>query len=144
MKGHSSYIYHLVFVLLFALSASLPAIAQQGQYAFDYAPFKLPGMTSAGGFATYAPVKSVDGHRIELRSDDGTLFSFTLSAGTLYCRGSKKVPDWTYLKKVGKRNSVTVMTNSDTDSDALVIWDRGPSIPAVHGSIAFTLPPMCQ
>jgi hypothetical protein len=144
MKGHSSYLCHLIFPLLLALSASLPAIAQQGQYSFDYAPFKLPGMTSLGGFATYGPIKSVDAQKIQLRSDDGKVFTFTLGAGTVYCRGTRKVSDWFYLKKAGKRISVTVMTNSDTDTEALVIWDQGPTISASNGPINFSLPPMCQ
>jgi hypothetical protein len=144
MKGHFSYLHHLIFPLLLVLSASLPAIGQQGQYAFDYAPFKLPGMTSSGGFATYAPIKLIDSQKIELRSDDGKLFTFTLSAGTVFCRGGRKVSDWTYLRKVGRKTSVTVMTNSDADTEALVIWDQGPSISASSGPIEFSLPPMCK
>jgi hypothetical protein len=144
MKGHFSYLCHLIFPLLLAVSATSPAIAQQGQYAFDYAPFKLPGMTSLGGLATYAPIKSVDAQKIELRSDDGTMFTFTLGARTVFCRGNRRVSDWTYLKRLGKRTTVTVMTNSDADSEVLVIWDRGPSISASHGPVEFSLPPMCQ
>jgi hypothetical protein len=144
MKGHFSYLYQLIFLLLLALSASSPAMAQQGQYSFDYAPFKLPSMSSLGGFATYAPIKSVDAQKIELRSDDGKLFTFTLGAGTIYCRGNRKASDWSYLKRVGKKTTVTVMTNSDADTQALVIWDQRPSISAVHGPIEFSLPPMCQ
>jgi hypothetical protein len=144
MKGHFSYLYHLIFLLLLALSATSPAIAQQGQYSFDYAPFKLPGMSSLGGLATYSPIKSIDAQKIQLRGDDGTVFTFTLSAGTIYCRGSRKVSDWTYLKRLGKRTTVTVMTNGDPDMGALVIWDQGPTISASHVPIGFSLPPMCQ
>jgi hypothetical protein len=144
MKGNFSYLCHLFFPLLLALSASSPATAQQGQYSFDYAPFKLPGMSSLGGFATYAPIKSIDAQKIQLRSDDGKLFTFTLGAGTVYCRGNRKVSDWTYLRKAGKKTTITVMTNSDADAAALVIWDQGPSISAAHGQIEFSLPPMCQ
>jgi hypothetical protein len=144
MKGHFGYLCRLIFPLLLALSATSPAIAQQGQYSFDYAPFKLASMKSLGGIATYAPIKSVSAQEIQLRSDEGTLFTFTLGAGTVYCRGNRRVSDWTYLKKVGKRTTVTIMTNSDADTEALVIWDKGPSISASRGPIEFSLPPMCQ
>ena len=135
---------HFLFLLLLALSVSSPAIAQQWQYHVANTPFALPGMTSHGGLATYSPIKEINGEMIQLRSDDGVVYTFALSAQTVYCQGDKKVSDWTYLKNVKKKRSITVMTNSDKDTKALVIWDRGPSISTLDGLLVFDLPPVCQ
>jgi hypothetical protein len=135
---------HLILPLFLALCASSPAIAQQGQYYINYALFKLPDMTSSGGLVTYSPIKEIDGDVIQLRGDDGKVYTFMLDTETLYCQGDKKVHDWTFLKHIGKKQSVTVMTNSDTDIKALVIWDRGPSISSSNRSFSFSLPPMCH
>lgn len=144
MTRYCSNLRHLVFPLLLALSASFPAIAQQGQYYLTDTPFVLPGMSSHGGLATYSPIKEIRGEMIQLRSDDGTVYTFTLDAKTVYCQGNKKVSDWTYLKNVKKKHSITVMTNDDADTKALIVWDRGPSISSLDGHLAFDLPPMCQ
>jgi hypothetical protein len=101
-------------------------------------------MISQGGLATYSPIKAIDGEMIQLRSDDGILYTFTLGAETVYCQGNKRVSDWTYLKRAGKKHSITVITNSDADTKALVVWDRGPSISSPKGMLVFDLPPMCQ
>jgi hypothetical protein len=135
---------HLIFLLLLAFGASSPAIAQQGQYFVTNPLFTLPGMTSPGALATYSPLKSIDDETIQLRSEEGTLYIFTLSAETIYCQGDRRVPDWTYLRRAGKKHSITVLTASDTDKKALVVWDRAPSISSLNGSLAFTLPPMCK
>jgi hypothetical protein len=101
-------------------------------------------MKFQGGLATYSPIKSIDGETLQLRSSDGEMFTFMLNAQTVYCQGDQKVFDWTYLKKIGKKISITVLTNNDSDMRALVVWDRGPSITMPHGSIVFALPPMCK
>jgi|GEM_PF-6165292 hypothetical protein len=144
MKGLFRYPYCLIFLLLLAASVTSPAKAQQGQYSLSYAPFKFPGMSSQGGLVTYGPVKLVDGESLQLRGDDGHVFTFTLGAATIYCHGDKRVPDWTYLKQLKKNISVTVMTNSDADNAARVIWDQGPTISTADGQFDFSLPPLCK
>jgi hypothetical protein len=135
---------HLIAIFLLALSASSSAIAQQGQYYIANLLFKLPGMTSSGGLATYSPIKTIDDALIQLRSEDGRVYPFMLSKDTVYCQGDKKVLNWIYLKKIGKKHSVTVLTNNDADRKALVIWDQGPSISSSDKLFVFTLPPMCR
>jgi hypothetical protein len=131
-------------LFLLALIAVSPTIAQQGQYKLNNLPFSLSGMTSQGGIATYSPIKTVTGESILLKDDDGNVFTFTLDANTVFCQGDTKVSDWSYLKKVLKKASVTVLTNDFTDKKALVIWDRAPKISKVDKEIVFDLPPMCK
>jgi hypothetical protein len=109
-----------------------------------YLPFKLEGLISDGGYATYAPVKTIDGQTLQLRTDDHILFTFILTPNTVYCMGDMRVTDWSYLAKVGKKASVTVLTNDDTDRKALIIWDKGPSISVANNNFVFALPPMCK
>jgi len=135
---------HVIFLLLLALSASSSAFAQQGQYFVSDVSFTLPGMTSSGALATYSPLKAIDDNTIQLRSEDGKVYSFTLSAETIYCQDDKRVPDWTFLRRTGKKRSITVLTSSDTDKKVLVVWDRAPSVSLPNGAFAFTLPPMCK
>jgi hypothetical protein len=101
-------------------------------------------MKSMGGLATYSPIKAVNGQTIQLRGDDGQVFSFTLDAETVYCQGSFKVSDWSYLRSVGRKSTVTVMTNDYTDKKALVVWDQAPSLSTSGGEVVFALPPMCK
>jgi len=101
-------------------------------------------MTSQSGLATYSPIKTVSGETIQLKDDDGNVFTFTLTADTVFCQGATRVSDWTYLKKVLKKASVTVLTNDFADKKALVIWDQAPKISKVDREIVFDLPPMCK
>lgn len=94
--------------------------------------------------ATYAPIKSIDSKTIQLHSDDGIMYIFTLTANTIYCKGGTKVSDWTYLKSVPKKASVTVLTPDAVNPTALVIWDKEPTISTTNGQIDFSLPPMCK
>jgi hypothetical protein len=144
MKRHICIFYRMVFPLLLALSASLPALAQQGQYRLGSVPFTLSRLRSTSAVATYAPIKSVDSQSIELRGEDGQLSVFMLDADTVYCQGGAKVSDWGYLKRLGKKKTVTILTNSDDDNAVLVIWDQGPGISISAGQIVFSLPPMCR
>jgi hypothetical protein len=144
MTGQLNNPYSKIFPLLLVLSALSPAMAQQGQYHVTDAPSALPGLTSRSGIATYSPIKTIDGFTIQLRGEDGVTFTFTLDAGTVYCQGDTKVSDWTYLKAKVKKNSITVLTADDAHKNALVIWDRGPSISTPNGSFVFALPPICK
>jgi hypothetical protein len=136
--------YCLFLFFLMALIAVAPARAQQGQYHVNYAPFHLATMKSDGGVATYYPLKAITGDLLQLRDEDGSVFTFTLDADTVFCMGSSKVSDWTYLRKLGKKATITVLTNDFTDKKALVVWDRGPSISSSGGSTVFALPPICK
>jgi len=125
-KGSTAPIICRLIFTLTALSAVSPAMAQQGSMHITYAPFDLPNMTERGGVATFSPIDTIDGKTIQLRSDDGKTFTFTLNAKTVYCQGNKKALNWTYLKKmIGQKTSITVMTNDGVDY-ALVVWDQGP------------------
>jgi dipeptidyl aminopeptidase/acylaminoacyl peptidase len=130
--------------LLLAFGSFLPAIAQQGQYHVTYAPFNLASMKGRGGLATYSRLGAVSDGTIQLRSDDGQVYSFTLDAGTIYCQGNKRVSDWAYLRRTGKKATITIFTNDTVDKEALVIWDRGPYISMVNGTIVFALPALCK
>jgi|WetSurMetagenome_2_1015567.scaffolds.fasta_scaffold149686_2 hypothetical protein len=144
MTRHSSNLCQLVFAILLSLGAGSPAIAQQGQYYDTDVRFTLAAMTASGALVTYSPIKAIDGETIRLRSEEGKVYTFKLSAETVYCQGKKRVPDWIYLMKIGKKKSVTVLTNSDTDNKVLVVWDQGPSISTSEGTFTFALPAMCQ
>jgi len=100
-------------------------------------------MTSHGGLATYYPIKSIDGQTIVLRGDERQTFRYSLTSDTVYCQGSEKQHDWTYLKKAGKK-TITIMTNGDADNKALIVWDRPPSISTSHGAVVFALPQLCK
>jgi hypothetical protein len=137
-------LFRLTLLLLVAGSALGPAIAQQGQYFEQEMPFTLKGMKSTEGLATYSPIKSVNGQTIQLRSDDGQVFTFTLDADTVYCQGGFRVSDWTYLLGLGKKATVTVLTSDYTDKRALVVWDQPPSLSTSKGSFVFAFPPLCK
>ncbi|MGP8224994.1 MAG: hypothetical protein ACLQGT_02440, partial [Terracidiphilus sp.] len=64
------------------MSAVSPAMAQQGQYHLDYLPFSLATLKTGGALATYSPVSSVDGMTLQLRDDDGVVYTFTLDSDT--------------------------------------------------------------
>ena len=133
-----------VFTLLLALSAVSPTMAQQGQYHLNYLPFSLATLKSGGALATYSPINLVDGLTLQLREDDGVMYTFTLDSSTVYCQGDNKVANWVYLRTLKKKTTVTVLTKSDEDTKALVVWDRAPSISSPGGPLVFTLPPMCK
>lgn len=142
--GHFSSLYCLILSFVLALSVVTTAHAQQGQYHVNYVPFDLAGLNPQGGLATYAPIRDVDDHTITLRSDDGTTFTFTLDAKTVFCHGDTREPDWTYLKHVRKKESVTILTNDGSGQTALVVWDQPPSLSMSKGSFVFALPEMCR
>jgi hypothetical protein len=119
-------------------------MAQQGQFHVLYLPFHLARLKSTDGLATYAPISYIDRATIQLREDDGTRFSFTLDENTIFCQGGIRVPDWTYLKKANKKLIITVLTNDDKDSTALVVWDRGPTFSSTDGDLEFNFPPLCK
>jgi len=138
------YLFRLNILLALAVGVVSPVLAQQGQYKLSALPFTLDGVTSSGGLATYSPIKMVNGETIQLKDDDGNAFTFTLSADTIFCQGETKVSDWTYLKKVLKKASVTILTVDFADKRALVIWDQAPKISKVDKEVVFDLPPMCK
>jgi hypothetical protein len=132
---------------ILALSAIAFAAAQQnpqGQYHLSYSPLGLSSSPSAGSLATYSPIKSVDGKTIQLRGEDGIVYILTLTQDTIYCQGGTKASNWTYLKSVPKKASVTVLTTDTVNQTAQVIWDKEPTISTVNGQIDFALPPMCK
>ncbi len=142
--GQFRSLYCLVLSSAMALSVVTSAGAQQGQYRVDYVPFDLASFNSAGGLATYAPIREVDGVSLTLRSDDGTTYTFSLDAQTVYCHGDKRESDWSFLKKLRRKKSITVLTNNGTNTTALVVWDRPPSLSMSKGAFVFTLPAMCR
>jgi len=133
-----------VITLVLALNAFSPAMAQQGQYHLKYLPFSLATLKTGGGLATYSPVYLVDGVTLQLREDDGVVYTFALDSETVYCQGDSRVANWVYLRTLKKKTTVTVLTKSDEDTKALVVWDRAPSISTSSGPLVFTLPPMCK
>jgi hypothetical protein len=130
-------------MLLLALSAVSLAMAQQGQYHIDYLPFSLATLKTGGALATYSPVSSVDGLTLQLKDDDGVVYTFTLDSDTVFCQGDNRVANWVYLRTLKKKTTVTVLTKDDTNMKALVVWDKPPSISS-SGPLVFTLPPMCK
>lgn len=134
---------NFIVAALLALGAALPLVAQQGQYHMNNSPFSTPDKPF-GATATYSPIKKVDSETLCLRDNDGNMYTFTLAPDTVFCQGGVKVSDWTYLKAIGKKTSVTVLTNDGADKNVVVIWDKPPSITAVNGTIVFALPPMCK
>lgn len=133
-----------VIMLLLALSAVSPAMAQQGQYHLNYLPFSLATLKAGGALATYSPINSVDGQTLLLRDDDGIVYTFTLDSETVYCQGDNRVANWVYLRTLKKKTTVTVLTKDDENTKALVVWDKPPSITTTSGPLVFTLPPMCK
>lgn len=144
MMSRFSVLPHLCFPALLALSLAFPAIAQQGQYHLNYTPVPRPGINSTGSLATYAPIFEVYREMIQLRGDDGQVFSFNVDANTVFCSGEMRVTDWTYLKSVKKKKSVTVLTLDEDSTKAAVVWDQPPSISISDGRIVFALPAMCK
>jgi hypothetical protein len=130
--------------LILALSAVSQAMAQQGQYHLKYVPFSLATLKARGGLVTYSPVNAVDGQKLQLREDDGIVYTFTLDSDTVYCQGDNRVANWVYLRTLKKKTTVTVLTKDDTNTKALVVWDKAPSISTSSGSLVFTLPPTCK
>jgi hypothetical protein len=133
-----------MILFLLVLGAISPSMAQQGQFHLASSPIIIEGATPGGVLATYSPIMAVYNIMIQLRGDDGQVYSFNLDAATVYCQGDKKVSDWTYLKKIGKKTTVTVLTNDDAKFKALVVWDQAPVMSDSSGSLIFTLPPMCK
>jgi len=132
---------------ILALSAIAFAAAQQnpqGQFRLSYSPLPTGGSSSASSLATYSPIKYIDSRTIQLRGEDGVDYIFALNAQTIYCHGDAKVADWSYLKSVPRKASVTVLTSDDANLKALVVWDQPPSISTRNGQIDFSLPPMCR
>jgi hypothetical protein len=132
---------------ILALSAIAFAAAiknPQGQYQLSYSPVAISGAPATGSLATYSPIKSVDRDEIQLRGDDGVVYTFLLSADTIYCQSNTRAADWTYLKSVPKKTSVTVLTVDSVNLKAIVIWDQPPTITDDKGQFDFTLPPMCK
>jgi hypothetical protein len=147
MNIRSGILFCIAGAFTLALSVFAFASAQedpQGQYRLSYSPVALSDASSAKTLATYSPIKSVDGKTIQLRGEDGVVYVFALTLDTLYCHGGTKVSDWTYLKNVSKKASVTVLTEDGTNMTALVVWDKAPMISIDNGQIDFTLPPMCK
>jgi hypothetical protein len=72
------------------------------------------------------------------------VYTFALNSETVYCQGDNKVANWVYLRTLKKKTTVTVLTKSDEDTKALVVWDKAPSISTSSGPLVFTLPPMCK
>ena len=142
--GRFSNLFCSVIMLLLALSAVSPAMAQQGQYHLNYVPFSLATLKTGGGLATYSPINSVDGQTLLLRDDDGVVYTFTLDSETVYCQGDKRAANWVYLRTLKKKTTVTVLTKDNVSMKALVVWDKAPSISMSSGPIVFTLPPMCK
>jgi predicted lipoprotein with Yx(FWY)xxD motif len=130
--------------LILALSAVSQAMAQQGQYHLNYVPFSLATLKAGGGLATYSRVNAVNGQTLQLRGDDGVVYTFTLDSNTVYCQGDHRAANWVYLRTLKKKITVTVLTKDDTNTKALVVWDKPPSISTSSGPFVFTLPPMCK
>jgi hypothetical protein len=119
-------------------------MAQQGQYHLRYSPVPRPGLNSPGSLATYFPILEVSREVIQLRGDDGHIFSFILDANTVLCEGAQRVSDWTYLKSIKKKATVTVLVNDNDSTKAAVVWDQAPSISMSNERVVFALPPMCK
>src|ERR1035441_1694086 len=81
MMRRFSNLFCSVIMLLLALSAVSPAMAQQGQYHLNYLPFSLATLKAGGALATYSPINSVDGQMLLLRDDDGIVYTFS----NLFC-----------------------------------------------------------
>jgi hypothetical protein len=147
MNNRSSIHFRIIGVAILTLSAVVSAADKentQGQYHFVYSPFADTSALSTGNLATYSPIKTIDGKTIKLRSNDGVVYIFTLTADTIYCQGGAKVSDWSYLKSVQKRTSVTVLSSGALNPAALVIWDTGPTISTANNQFDIALPPMCK
>jgi hypothetical protein len=143
-SGIQSCITGAVVLALSALAFAAARQNPQGQFRLSYMPVAQSGKQPTRSLATYSPIKSIDGKTIQLRGDDGVVYIFTLTADTIYCRGGAKVSDWTYLKSVPKKNTVTVLTTDEVNLTALVIWDKEPTISTANGKFDFSLPPMCK
>jgi len=151
LQGYMSYRFGIRFctagAAILALSAIVFAASQhnsQGQYHLSYSPLALDSTQATESLATYAPIKSIDGKTIQLRSDDGITYIFTLTADTIYCKGGTKASNWTYLKSLPKKATITVLSPDVLNSTALVIWDKEPTISTADGKIDFALPPLCK
>lgn len=133
-----------VVLAMSAIAFAAATQSLQGQYLFIYPPLTQSDALSRGLLATYSPIKAIDGKTIQLRGDDGTVYIFTLTADTIFCQGETKVSDWSYLKSVPKKASVTVLTKDASDRMAIVVWDKEPSLTREDGHTEFSLPPMCK
>jgi hypothetical protein len=147
MNNRPGILFGFMGAAVLALSAITFAAAPknpQGQYHFLYPPFTQSNALSKGSLATYSPIKSIDGKTIQLRGEDGVVYIFTLTADTIYCQGGNRVSDWSFLKSVPKRASVTVLTSDAVDRAAIVIWDQAPTISTDNGEFDLALPPICK
>jgi len=121
-----------ILLLLVALGAVSFAMAQNG-------PDNMVSLA----------IKAIDGNTIQLGSDYGKTYTFTLDAKTVYCQGVNKASDWTYLKeKIGEEATVTVKLAKD-HKRVLVVWDQAPSIvfslgSPTSGSESYGFPDMCR
>jgi len=94
-------------------------------------------------------IKAIDGNTIQLGSDYGKTYTFTLDAKTVYCHGVNKTSDWTYLKaRIEEEATVTVKLAKD-HKRVLVVWDQAPSIvfsmgSPTTGSESYSFPDMCR
>ncbi|MGA9072363.1 MAG: hypothetical protein WB424_19035 [Terracidiphilus sp.] len=147
MNNRSGILFCITGAFALALSVFAFAAAQedpQGQYSLSYSPVTLSSADSTRTVATYSPIKSINGRTIQLRGEDGVVYTFTLTTDTIYCQDTTKVSDWSYLKNVPKKSSVTVLTEEGTNPAALVVWDKAPTISIKNGQIDFSLPPLCR
>jgi len=134
----------LAILALIVISVAAAQQHPQGQYRLTRSQLAQSGILFTGSLATYSPIKLIDGKTIQLHSDDGSVYLFALTENTVYCQGGDKVTDWTYLKKVPKKVSVTVLTTDEVNLKAVIIWDHEPTISTEGGRAVFSLPPMCK
>jgi hypothetical protein len=134
----------LAFLALIVIAIASAQQNPQGQYRLSRLQLAQSGLPTTESLATYSPIKFIDGKTIQLRGSDGVVYLFALSESTVYCRGGNKVSDWTYLKSVPKKASITVLTTDEVNLKAVIVWDHEPTISMVDGHIVFALPPMCK
>ena len=147
MNSLSAFHFCIAGAAVMTLSTIAFAAAQQnpqGQFHLSYSPVPSSVPASHGSMVTYSPIKYADGKTIQLRGEDGVVYVFSLSPDTIFCHGETKVNDWTYLKSVPKKSSITVLTMDEANIKASVVWDKEPTITTEKGQIVFALPPMCR
>jgi hypothetical protein len=150
LRGHQKMIvrFGISILAILALIVTVVAAAQQnsqGQYRLSRSQLALSGIaSSSGSLATYSPIKRIDSNTIQLRSDDGSVYLFALTGDTIYCQGGNKVSDWSFLMRLPKKVSVTVLTTDEANMKAAIIWDHPPKISVENGQFIFTLPPVCK
>lgn len=147
MTGRFSQLHLLrqfVFPALLFVCTITPALAQQGQYHLSSVPYTRPGMAAPSGLATYFPIMDVYSSMIQLRGEDGQVYSFNLKADTIFCQGGMKAFDWSYLKGVKRKTTITVLVLDEDQTKAYIVWDQPPTITVTDGRVEFALPPMCK